>query len=114
MKSQPSRAATEEQEPFNAGDADQVKERGDAAKRNNDLRSEGLRYIMADRRGRAYMRSLLVEKLFTRVGAKRPAGIFTGNSTTFYNAALKELGDIVAAELAAITPEEFRLLEGEF
>jgi hypothetical protein len=72
-----------------------------------------MRFVMSTAKGRSWMRHLLAEKLFTRVGKVRPAAIFTGNSTTFYNAALKELGDIIATEAAALCPTEFRLMEDE-
>lgn len=98
---------------YNAGDEQQVGERTKQSKLREDMRSEGLRFIMSDKRGRTWMRHLLAEKLFTRVGRTRPAAIFTGNSTTFYNAALKEAGDIIAAELATICPETFRQMETE-
>lgn len=104
---------TDDKAPFNAGDAAQVKDRERTSKLREDMRRSGLQYLMADAKGRAWMRHLLVDKLFTRVGRHRPAAIFTGNSTTFYNAALKELGDIVATELATICPEQFRLMENE-
>lgn len=111
-KTQAPARATEE-EPFDAGNPEHVRERERKAKVREDVRREGLRYIMADRRGRAWMRHLLGEKLFTRVGRSRPPQIFTGNSTTFYNAALREVGDILATELATLCLDEFRLMETE-
>lgn len=104
---------TEQKKPFNAGDEEQVAERRMNSAARAELQRVGLRHVMKDRAGRAWMRHLLVEKLFTRVGKSKPALIFTGNSTTFYNTALKELGDIVAAELATYCPDEFRLMENE-
>jgi hypothetical protein len=99
--------------PYNAGDEGQVAERQAKAKNKADERAEGLRYIMATRQGRCWMRHLLGEKLFTRVGTARPAGIFTGNSTTFYNTALRETGDIIHAEIATLCKRECRLMEDE-
>lgn len=110
---QPTKATPADPDEFNAGDPEQVRKREQQSRAKEDVRREGLRFLMSDRRGRAYMRHLLAEKLFTRVGKTRPAAIFTGNSTTFYNSALKELGDTVATELANITPDEFRLMENE-
>jgi hypothetical protein len=104
---------SKEDGPFNAGDPEQVREREKKSKLREDARREGMKFVMSQRAGRAWMRHLLAEKLFTRVGKVRPAAIFTGNSTTFYNAALKELGDIVASELATLCPDEFRLMETE-
>lgn len=114
-KGNPVQAArpTEAEEAFDASNPEQVTARNAKAKLRDDLRRDGLRYVMGDRRGRAWMRHLLSEKCFTRVGKIRPAGIFTGNSTTFYNAALKELGDVIAAELAGLCPAESRLMEDE-
>lgn len=99
--------------PYNASDPEQIHDREKKAKRREDLRKEGLKFIMSDARGRSWMRHLIGEKLFTRIGNTRPAAIFTGNSSTFYNAALKEVGDIISTELATLTPAEFRLLEDE-
>ena len=114
MSAKATRTATDlVDETFNAGDPEQVRDREQKSKVREDARREGLRFLMSDRRGRAWMRHLLGEKCFTRVGKMRPAAIFTGNSTTFYNSALKELGDTIAAELATITPAEFRLMENE-
>lgn len=98
---------------YDAGDEGQVGERRARVKIKENAITEGLRYIMATAQGRAWMCHLLSEKLFTRVGTRRPAAIFTGNSTTFYNAAHKELGDIIATELATLAPAEFRLMEQE-
>jgi hypothetical protein len=105
--------ATAPEVPVDLSDPEHVADRKKAAKEREDTRAAGLKYIMGDRRGRAWMRHLIAEKLFTRVGRQRPAGIFTGNSTTFYNSALKELGDIISAEVATLTPTEFRLMEDE-
>lgn len=111
---QPSSSRSNDAEPpYNAGDPEQVRDRERKSKLREDVRREGLKVVMASRPGRAWMRHLLAEKLFTRVGRARPAAIFTGNSTTFYNAALKELGDVVAVELATLCPDEFRLMETE-
>lgn len=104
---------TRPEKPYNAADEEQVAERTATSKVRDDARKEGMRFVMGSPKGRAWVRFLLAEQLFTRVGKKRPAQIFTGNSTTFYNAALKELGDIIAADLSSICPVEFRLMEDE-
>lgn len=100
-------------EPFNAGDEESVRERNATAKVRDEAVKEGLRFVMSTAKGRAWMRHLLAAKLFTRVGKIRPAAIFTGNSTTFFNAGLKELGDLISTEIAVICPTEFRLMEDE-
>jgi len=110
---QPRPVRQEQQPPYDASDPDHVHAREKSSKRRDDRRKEGLRYIMADPKGRAWMRHLIAEKLFTRVGAQRPAVIFTGNSSTFYNAALKEMGDLISSEIATLTPREFRQMEDE-
>lgn len=110
---QPRPVQQEERKAYDASNPEHVHEREKKSKRAEDQRKEGLRYIMADPKGRAWMRHLIGEKLFTRVGARRPAVIFTGNSTTFYNAALKEMGDLIATEVATLAPREFRLMEDE-
>lgn len=99
--------------PFNAGDEAQVRERKKKAGLREDLRLEGLRYIMADRRGRAFMRHLILDKLITPVGDSMPRAIFTGNSTTFYNTALAELGGLMRAEIELHCEKEYSLMKLE-
>lgn len=99
--------------PFNAGDAEQVRDREKTSELRREQLREGLRYVMADPKGRAWMRYLLVEKLMTRVGVHLPPPLFTGNSTTFYNAALRELGDLIAAEIEHAAPHAFNQMKSE-
>jgi hypothetical protein len=101
------------EKPYDASDETQVAERQVKAKSKDAIVAEGLRFIMSTSQGRAWMRHLLATKLFTRVGGNRPAGIFTGNSTTFYNTALREVGDIIHAEIATLCKRECRLMEDE-
>lgn len=110
---QPVRKDGERKPAYNAGDAAMVDEKRRLSKRQLERLHEGTRYIMSDPKGRAWMRHLISERLFTRVGTKRAAAIFTGNSTTFYNTALKELGDLLSLELATLTPAAFRQMEDE-
>lgn len=110
---QPVRPDKNAKVPYNAGDAQQVEQKTRESKMHLQRLQEGIRFIMSDPKGRTWMRHLLGQKLFTRVGATRPALIFTGNSTTFYNTALKELGDLLSSELATLAPAEFRLMEDE-
>lgn len=110
---QPVRKPGEQKPAYNAGDASQVDEKRRQSKHALERLHEGVRFIMSNPSGRAWMRHLIGDRLFTRIGAKRPAAIFTGNSTTFYNTALKELGDLLSAELATIAPADFRLMEDE-
>ena len=98
---------------FDAGDPSKVADRNNKLKVRTAIEVEGLRFVMSTRQGRAWMRAHLTKQLFVRVGAVRPPGLFTGNSTTFYNAALRELGDLVMAELATVAPRELRLMEDE-
>lgn len=110
---QPVRPDKNAKVPYNAGDERQVEAKTRTAKLHIQRLQEGVRFIMSDPKGRTWMRHLIGDKLFTRVGANRPAAIFTGNSTTFYNTALKELGDLLSSEIATLAPAEFRLMEDE-
>jgi hypothetical protein len=101
-----------EKKPYNAGDETSVEERKGDAKRREDIRREGLRYIMGDARGRAWMAHLLREKLFVRLGTRRTP-IFSGSSSTFFNCALHEVGEMISTELYAICLDNFRKMEDE-
>lgn len=105
--------ATPQEKPYNAADEEQVAERSAKSKVRDNARVDGLKFIMSTPKGRTWMRHLLAEKCFTRVGRSRPLPMFTGNSTTFYNSALRELGDLIACEVATACPAEFRLMEDE-
>lgn len=99
--------------PFNAGDAEQVRDREKLSKLREDVRVSGLHYIMSDARGRAWMRHLLAEKLFVGVGKLVPPDSFTGNSTTFYNSGAKRVGELLRSELLNRCRAEYRLMEDE-
>lgn len=100
-------------EPYNAGDAEHVREREKASKRRADRVREGLRFVMSDPRGRLWMHHMLTEKLFIGVGKFVPPDSFTGNSTTFYNTGAKRVGEVLRAELLNICRGEFRTMEDE-
>lgn len=111
-KSAPQQATTPEG-PYDPSNPEHVAARQKTAKKREDARREGLREVVSTPKGRAWMRHLLVEKLMTRVGHTLPSRLFTGNSSTFYNAALRECGDLIATELMTFAPKEFRLMEDE-
>jgi hypothetical protein len=96
---------------YNAGDPAQVGERKVQAKNTENERIEGLRYVMATKQGRAWMCYLLEVKL--GVPVTRVTKLFTGNSGTFYNTALRETGDVLEHELKRIAKLQYRLMEDE-
>lgn len=101
------------EEEYNAGNAEHVRAREKKSKERAALAIAGLKFVMSTRQGRAWMRHLLAEKLFVRVGRQVPPAIFTGSSSTFYNTALREMGDRISSELAHHCAEEMHLMEKE-
>lgn len=100
-------------EPYDAGNPEHVARRSKQARQREDLRATGLVVMMKTTEGRAFVRHLLVEKLFTGVGSHVPPDCFTGNSATFYNAGQKRVGDVLKAELFKLCRPEYRLMEDE-
>lgn len=114
--SQPTNAPprrTDPDPPEDLGDEASVAARSRRTKGDAEAQVESLRWVMSDPRGRRWMAHLLAQKLFTRVGATRPPSIFTGNSHTFYNTSLRELGDLIASELNHYCQDDFRKMENE-
>lgn len=102
------------QEPYNAANPDHVARRSKDSRSKLELQRAGLRDIMGSRQGRAWMAHLLNGKLFTRIGSALPSDPMTGNSMTYYNLALRRVGEVMSAELAEFCPADFRRMEDEF
>lgn len=98
---------------FNAGDETSVGERQRQSKARGDLRVKGLSEVMSTTQGRAWMLHLLREKCQVQIGTHRMARVFTGNSNTFYNNALVELGNDIKAEVEGFFPDEYALMKQE-
>lgn len=93
--------------PYNAADETMVGEASARSKLKEDERVKGLRHLMSATEGRAWMHFLLTKQM----NLGRP--IFTGNSSTFYNSAQRELADILVAELKRFCFESYMLMEKE-
>ena len=85
--------STDPQEPaYDAGDEGQVGERAIKAKNTARERMAGLVAMMQSRNGRAYIWWLLGEcKVFSTS--------FTGNSTTFFNEGMRQVGLLLLADI---------------
>ena len=88
---------SEPEEAYDASDAAQVKRarRGAQIGRRHD--SEDLLWILSDRRGRRFLWRLL-----DRCGVFRTS--FTGNSTTFFNEGMRNVGLIILSGIMAADP----------
>lgn len=84
--------------PFDAGDAAAVAERAGRAAREQERRAAGLRYVLTDRRGRDWLWSLLED---CRIWSSS----FTGDSATFFNEGMRNVGLRVLTEISEAAPE---------
>lgn len=102
-----------EKAPYDASNPEHVRTARKKAEIRQDLIREGLRFIMSDRRGRAWMRHLLVDKLHEPMGSAVTKDVNTGNSYVYYNTAHVELARVLKREAYALCRAEFRLMEDE-
>lgn len=64
---------------------------------------EDFNWIMGDARGRRF-----VWRLLEKAGVYRSS--FTGNSTTFFNEGMRNIGLMIVAEIHELTPEAYALM----
>lgn len=83
---------------FDAGDAEAVGRRAKAIAKEQARRAAGLRYVLADRRGRDWLWSLLEHCRIYETS-------FTGDSATFFNEGMRNVGLKVMTQIAAADPE---------
>lgn len=83
---------------FDAGDAGAVAERGESLAKEQERRAAGLRYILADRRGRDWLWSLLE-------GCRLYESSFTGDERTVFNEGMRNVGLKVLDEITATAPD---------
>ena len=83
---------------FDAGDAEAVGRRARRLAREEQRRAAGLRYVLADRRGRDWLWSLLES-------CRIYESSFTGDSGTFFNEGMRNVGLRVLTEIAAADPQ---------
>lgn len=83
-------------EQRNASDEEQVEQAREREKRVREQELEDFRKVMGEAWGRRFVRRLLDKAGIDRIS-------FTGNSTTFFNEGMRNMGLIVKADLE--TPE---------
>ena len=99
--------AAELEPPVDLGDERQVKARNQRLDARRRALAETMRKQMATKDGRAWMHHLIHERLC--FGKK----IFTGNSATFFNAALLETAQTLVRDLQLLCFEQWALMERE-
>lgn len=102
---QPSRPS-EPDRPYDAGDAEQVRERQKDSKQREATRIAGLRLVMSSREGRAWVWGLL-EKCHPFQTS------FRGNSQTFFLEGEANIGLQVFAEIRKHCMDQYTLMEKE-
>ena len=91
-------AAVRKEAPFNAGDPEAVRDRRESAKRGDEARVRGLRYILANQDAREWLWDLMG---FT--GLNKTS--FTGNSQTFFLEGQRNVGLKIQADIVKHSPE---------
>lgn len=92
--------------PYNAGDSKQVSERQALSKEKLEQLARGLKHIMGNKDGRAWMWNFLGECGIFRTS-------FTGNSTTFFNEGQRNIGLSVQADLTRNCQAEYLQMQSE-
>lgn len=91
---------------FNAADESQVKDRKRKDERARDIELADMKKLMAIREGRRF-----VWRLLDRAGVFRTS--FTGNSTTFFNEGMRNIGLIVLADVMAACADQYVVMMNE-
>jgi hypothetical protein len=91
---------------FNASDESQVKDRKRKDERLRDIELADVKKIMGSYEGRRFMWRLL-----DRAGVFRTS--FTGNSTTFFNEGMRNIGLIVLADVMAACADQYVVMMNE-
>jgi hypothetical protein len=97
---------TKEDKSFNASDESQVKDRKRKDERLRDIELADVKKIMGSYEGRRFMWRLL-----DRAGVFRTS--FTGNSTTFFNEGMRNIGLIVLADVMAACADQYVVMMNE-
>lgn len=84
--------------PFDAGDATAVAARAERLAARQERRAAGLRYVLAERRGRDWLWALLEDcRIFE--------SSFTGDPTTFFHEGTRNVGLKLLTAIAETAPE---------
>lgn len=84
----------------NAGDAEQVQKAGEKEKSRRQTELNDMVWILSDARGRRFLWRLLA-----KCGVFKSS--FTGNSTTFFNEGMRDVGLWATAEITEAKPEGY-------
>lgn len=96
----------EKDKAYNAAEEAQVKDRKRKDERVRDIELADMRKIMATREGRRF-----VWRLLDRAGVFRTS--FTGNSTTFFNEGMRNMGLMVIGDVMAACADQYVVMMNE-
>jgi hypothetical protein len=96
----------EKDKAFNAAEEAQVKDRRRKDERVRDIELADMKKIMATREGRRF-----VWRLLDRAGVFRTS--FTGNSTTFFNEGMRNMGLMVIGDVMAACADQYVVMMNE-
>lgn len=97
---------SEKDKTFNAADESQVKDRRRKDERLRDIELADVKKLMSQREGRRF-----VWRMLDRAGVFRTS--FTGNSTTFFNEGMRNIGLIVLADVMAACADQYVVMMNE-
>jgi hypothetical protein len=97
---------TEKAKTFNAADEDQVKTRKRKDERLRERELNDLRLVMSSVEGRRF-----VWRLLEKAGVFRTS--FTGNSTTFFNEGMRNMGLMVLGDVHEAAAEAYIVMMNE-
>lgn len=91
---------------FNASDEAQVGQRKRKDERIRDIELADVKQLMSSREGRRF-----IWRMLDRTGVFRTS--FTGNSTTFFNEGMRNIGLIILADVQAACAEQYIVMMNE-
>jgi hypothetical protein len=97
---------TDKDKTFNAADEAQVTQRKRKDERVRDIELADIKQLMDSVQGRRF-----VWRLLDRTGVFRTS--FTGNSTTFFNEGMRNIGLIVLADVMAACADQYVVMMNE-
>lgn len=97
---------TDKAKTFNASDEDQVKTRKRKDERERDRELADIRLVMSSVEGRRF-----VWRLLEKAGVFRTS--FTGNSTTFFNEGMRNMGLMVLGDVHEACASEYIVMMNE-
>ncbi len=84
----------------NAGDAEQIEKAGEKEKSRRQQEIADLLWVLSTPAGRR-----VIWRILGRCGVNKSS--FTGNSTTFFNEGMRDVGLFITAEVVDVRPEAY-------